>query len=69
MITTILCVVQEQINFIHDLELVVLCNNQKITIKELPIKWTHIPNGKLNLFKDSIKMFIGIFRLKIKFKI
>ena len=55
--------------FIHDLELVVLCNNQKITIKELPIKWTHIPNSKLNLFKDSIKMFIGIFRLKIKFKI
>ena len=41
----------------------------KNTIKELPIKWTHIPNSKLNLFKDSIKMFIGVFRLKIKFKI
>ena len=53
--------------FSHDIELVLLLNSKNIKIKELPIKWKHINNGKLNIFSDSIKMFIEVFLIKFRY--
>ena len=50
--------------FIHDVEIVLLSNKKGIVIKELPVKWSHVNNSKLNLIKDSLKMFFGILRLR-----
>ena len=50
--------------FIHDLEIVLLSNNKKIIVKELPVIWNHKDNSKLNLFIDSAKMFFGMLRLR-----
>ena len=52
--------------FDHDLELVLLARKIKLGIKELPVNWHHVKQSKLNLFKDSFKMFFGILKLSIK---
>ena len=46
--------------FDHDLELVLLLKSKRIKIIELPVKWKHKHNSRLNIFWDPIKMFIGI---------
>ncbi len=50
--------------FSHDLELIALLKNRNIKIKELPVKWTHKKNSKLNVFWDPIKMLFEIFIIK-----
>ena len=55
---------QKEKGFIHDLEIVLISNNNKIIVKELPVIWNHKKNSKLNLFIDSVKMFFGILKLR-----
>jgi len=52
--------------FNHDLEIVLLLKSRNIKIKELPVKWIHKNNSSLNIFWDPIKMFFGIFLLKLR---
>ena len=51
----------------HDLEIVLLLRKKNIQIKELPVKWIHKENSKLNIFWDPIKMFFGIFLIKFRY--
>ena len=53
--------------FSHDIELILLLKNKKIKIKELPVKWVHKKDSKLNLFWDPIKLFFGIFITKLRY--
>ena len=55
--------------FAHDIELMLLLKNNKIRIKELPIKWVHMDNSKLNPFSESAIFFINFFKLLIKYKL
>ena len=52
--------------FDHDLEIVLSARKYKFIIKELPVKWHHVNQSKLNLIKDSLKMFFGILKLSFK---
>jgi dolichyl-phosphate beta-glucosyltransferase len=54
--------------FEHDLEIILNAKKFNYYIKELPVKWTHKSNSKLNVFTDSIKMLYGIILLKYKWK-
>ena len=53
--------------FDHDLEIVLQLKSKKIEIKELPVRWVHKDNGSLNILLDPIKMFIGIFKIRIRY--
>jgi dolichyl-phosphate beta-glucosyltransferase len=53
--------------FAHDVEIVLLAKKFNFDIKELPVKWVHKNNGKINLIKDSLKMFASMIKLKRKF--
>ena len=53
--------------FIHDVEVVLIASRENYNLKELPVKWIHKSNSKLNLFKDPIIMFIKLFILKKKY--
>ena len=53
--------------FNHDLEIILLLQSKDIQIKELPIKWKHKDNSRLNVFWDPIKMFIGIFAMRFRY--
>ena len=53
--------------FDHDIEIVLILKSKNIGIKELPVKWTHRPNSKVNIFVDPIKMFVGLFIMRLRF--
>jgi len=53
--------------FDHDIELILLLNSRNVEIKELPVKWKHKDNSKVNIFLDPIKMFIGILIIKFRY--
>jgi dolichyl-phosphate beta-glucosyltransferase len=50
--------------FVFDIDLILLLRNKKILIKELPITWFHMSNGKLNIFRDAPIMIYDLFILK-----
>lgn len=52
--------------FEHDLEIVINSKKLNYPIIELPVKWVHKSNSKVNLFTDSFKMFFAIFYLKYR---
>jgi len=54
-------------DFNHDLEIILLLKAKNIKIKELPVKWTHMNNSSLNIFLDPIKMFFGIFKIRLRY--
>ena len=51
----------------HDIEIILLLKLKNIEIKELPVKWIHKHNSKINVFLDPIKMLIGILIMKIRY--
>ena len=53
--------------FEHDIELVLLLKSKNIEIKELPVKWKHKNNSKVNMLLDPLKMFIGILILRFRY--
>jgi dolichyl-phosphate beta-glucosyltransferase len=54
--------------FAHDIELIFLLKKAGIKIQELPIKWKHVGNSKLNPFFESISFFFKFFLLVLKYK-
>ena len=58
----------KQYGYIHDIEIACRCLKKKHKIIELPVKWVHKPNGKINLFTDPIKMFLDLIILKYRSK-
>ena len=57
----------KSLGFSHDIEIVLLAKKLSIKIKELPVKWTHKQGSKVFLFRDSIKMLISLFEIKLRF--
>ena len=53
--------------FGHDIELVLLLKSKNVEIKELPVKWKHKDNSKVNILLDPLKMFIGILILRFRY--
>ncbi len=52
--------------FVHDVEVALISKKLNYQIKELPVKWTHKNDSKLNLLVDTLKMFIKLLFIKIK---
>jgi len=53
--------------FAHDIEIVLLADQKKIKITELPVKWIHKSGSKIHLIKDSFSIFWSIYKMKKKF--
>lgn len=54
--------------YAYDIEITLLLQKNKIGIVELPLKWVHRSGSKVNLFKDSLKIFYDLIVLKINEK-
>ena len=48
----------------HDIEICIIANKLNLKIIELPVKWTHMPDSKINFFIDSIKIIFNLFKIK-----
>ena len=53
--------------WVHDIELILLLKSKKVKIKELPVRWVHKDNSKVNVLLDPIKMFIGIIVIRFRY--
>ena len=51
----------------HDIEITMIARNKKILIKELPVTWIHKEGSKVNILIDSLKVFLSIIMLKIRY--
>jgi dolichyl-phosphate beta-glucosyltransferase len=50
--------------YMHDIEVCIIANKLNLKIIELPVKWTHMPDSKINFFIDSIKIIFNLFKIK-----
>jgi len=50
--------------FSFDVEILYLAQKKGYRIKEIPVKWYNFPESKVGVFKDPIKMLIGIFKIR-----
>lgn len=55
--------------YVHDVEILIISNKKKYTIKELPVKWIHMEGSKINIFNDSLKMFFDLFKIKLRYNL
>ena len=51
--------------WIFDVELLLLAKQQKIPVSEVPINWHEVPESKLKLVKDSLRMFYDLLVLRV----
>ena len=52
--------------FVFDVELTLILKKKNIPVKELPLKWTHRKDEKLNLMRDIPIMFFDILMIKLR---
>ena len=52
--------------YAHDVEAILILQSKGIKIKELPVKWKHQSDGKINIIADSFKMLLDLFILRLK---
>lgn len=57
---------QKADRFSFDVEVLFLSRRLDLEIAEVPINWTNVPGSKVNLIKDSMQMFLDIFRFRLR---
>jgi dolichyl-phosphate beta-glucosyltransferase len=50
--------------FGFDPELLYLARHHGLSIKEVPVRWAHSPATKVNMFRDSVQMFLDVFVIR-----
>jgi dolichyl-phosphate beta-glucosyltransferase len=49
--------------YAFDIELTLLLLKNRFRVRETPIDWAEVPGSKVNLLKDSIRMFLDVIRI------
>jgi glycosyltransferase involved in cell wall biosynthesis len=50
--------------FGFDPELLFLAKRDGLSIREVPVRWSHMEGSKINFFRDSIRMFSDLVRIR-----
>ncbi len=50
--------------YMHDIEIFLIANKFNFKIIELPVKWTHVSESKINFIVDFIKIFFNLLKIK-----
>ena len=59
---------QQCFNYSFDIEYLFLAKKFGYKIKEVPINWYHVEGSKINLIRDSLKMFIEVLKIRFVYK-
>jgi dolichyl-phosphate beta-glucosyltransferase len=51
--------------FAFDVELLYLASRLGLRILELPVRWRHVPDSRVSLVTDSVRMFLDICRIRL----
>ena len=60
-----ICKRQNMERFSFDVEMLYIAKRLGYRIKEVPITWLNQPETKVNAIKDSVSMFIDLFRIRV----
>jgi dolichyl-phosphate beta-glucosyltransferase len=52
-------------DFGFDVEVLFLCRQKGFSIAEVPVNWNDVPGSKVGMIRDSARMFVDIFRIRI----
>ena len=50
--------------FGFDTDLLYLARHHGLSIAEIPVRWAHSPATKVDMFRDSIQMFLDVFVIR-----
>jgi len=59
----------KEYGYIHDVEILIIIRKNEYIVNELPVNWVHQEGSKINIVKDSIKMFFDLIKLKLRHKL
>ena len=48
-------------------EIMLILKKIEIKVKELPVKWKHRSDSKINIITDSCNIFLDLFKLRLRF--
>jgi len=48
-----------------DVELLFIANKKGYKIAEVPVRWYHAPTSRVNPFRDSIRMFLDVLKIRL----
>jgi glycosyltransferase involved in cell wall biosynthesis len=55
---------QTTFGFGFDPELLFLAQRDGLTIREIPVRWSHAEGSKINFFRDGVRMFSDLVRIR-----
>ena len=50
-------------DYMHDIEICVIANELNIKIKDLPLKWTHVDQSKINFIRDFFNVAFSLIKI------
>ncbi len=53
--------------YLFDVELLILAQKKQYVVKELPIKWNHVPDGSFKPVQDSVRAIWDLIRLAYRY--
>lgn len=59
---------QQCFNYSFDIEYLFMAKKFGYKIKEVPINWYHVEGSKVNILRDSIKMFLEVLKIRFIYK-
>lgn len=59
---------QQCFNYSFDIEYLFLAKRFGYKVKEVPINWYHVEGSKVNIIRDSIKMFLEVLKIRFIYK-
>ena len=50
-------------DYMHDIEICIIAKKLKLRIKDLPVKWTHVDQSKINFVSDFFKVAFSLIKI------
>jgi len=51
--------------FAFDVEVLYVASKLGLTIREVPVHWSHVPHTKVSLLRDSVRMFVDVLAIRL----
>ena len=50
-------------DYMHDIEICLIAKKLDLRIRDLPVKWTHVSQSKINFIRDFFKVALSLIRI------
>ena len=55
-------------SFGFDVEILFLAEKEGFRVKEVPVKWLNSPHSRVRIVRDSLKMFMDLFKIQTNWR-